>query len=226
MSSRTCPMSNGTNACSRENSSSCAALSSSGTAEQSAVRARSMPSRGSRSRRSGRARRAARIGREPRGCGRAPSPWRRPRWRSRRARRAPPVALRARVPSVAAHLAAKMNWRLAISAERRSAASRPGTGDAWRGCFARDVGVGGVRQLSIEAHHRLHQRQLALHRALEQRAGDEQAVDLVGALEDAVDARVAVGALDRVLLDEAVAAEDLHRLVDERSRAPRCRRPS
>ena len=43
--------------------------------------------------------------------------------------------------------------------------------------------------------------------------GHDQAVDLVGALEDAVDARVAQQPLGLVLLDEAVAAVDLHRLV-------------
>ncbi len=52
-------------------------------------------------------------------------------------------------------------------------------------------------------HHPLnggHQRQLAGHRALEQPSCDDQPVDFVRALEDAVDARIAVGALRRILL--------------------------
>ena len=62
-------------------------------------------------------------------------------------------------------------------------------------------------------HQRLdggHQGELAGHRGLHDPAGDDQPVDLVGAFEDAVDARVAIGALCRVLLDVAVAGEDLH----------------
>ena len=55
---------------------------------------------------------------------------------------------------------------------------------------------------------------LSAHGALQQPAGDDQPVDFVGAFEDAVDARVAIGALGRILLDEAVAAVDLHGLVD------------
>ena len=43
------------------------------------------------------------------------------------------------------------------------------------------------------------------------RAGDDQALDLRGALEDRVDLRVAVHALDRELAGVAVAAEDLDR---------------
>ena len=58
------------------------------------------------------------------------------------------------------------------------------------------------------------ERQLALERAAYQHAGNQQAVDLVGALEDAVDARVAVVALGRVVADEAVAAVNLHVLVE------------
>ncbi len=44
-------------------------------------------------------------------------------------------------------------------------------------------------------------------------AGHDQPVDLVGALEDPVDARVAEEPLGGILLDEAVAAVDLHALV-------------
>ena len=64
---------------------------------------------------------------------------------------------------------------------------------------------------------------LSAHGALQQPAGDDEAVDFVGAFEDAVDARVAIGALGRILFDEAVAAVDLHRLIDhavEHLRAP------
>src|ERR1700750_267022 len=43
------------------------------------------------------------------------------------------------------------------------------------------------------------------------RAGDDQALDLGGALEDGVDLRVAVHALDRELARVAVAREDLDR---------------
>ena len=50
---------------------------------------------------------------------------------------------------------------------------------------------------------------------LQQPRRDDQAVDLVGALVDARDARVAVGALDRELARIAVAAEHLHRLVHD-----------
>src|SRR5258707_14743170 len=43
-------------------------------------------------------------------------------------------------------------------------------------------------------------------------AGDHEALDLLRALVDLRDLRVAHEALDRVLLDVAVAAEDLHRI--------------
>src|SRR3954466_860627 len=52
-------------------------------------------------------------------------------------------------------------------------------------------------------------RLLDLHPA--DRAGDHEALDLGGALEDRVDLGVAVHALDRVLTRVAVAAEDLDR---------------
>ena len=60
-----------------------------------------------------------------------------------------------------------------------------------------------------------HQGELAGHRGLHQPASDDEAVDLVGALKDAVDAGVAVGALGGILLDVAVAGEDLQHLVDD-----------
>ena len=85
-----------------------------------------------------------------------------------------------------------------------------GVGDEWSGVGRRaghDLG-----------HHRLrgrNQRELAARGALQQHAGDQQAVDFVGAFEDAVDARIAVGALDRVVLMVAVAAVDLDAFVDD-----------
>ena len=57
---------------------------------------------------------------------------------------------------------------------------------------------------------------LRLARGLaEQRAGDDQALDLAGALVDLGDLGVAVVALDRELLGVAVAAEDLDRLAGD-----------
>ena len=46
-----------------------------------------------------------------------------------------------------------------------------------------------------------------------QSAGDDHLLDLVGALADRQDLRVAVEPADRVLLDVAVAAVDLNRLL-------------
>ena len=51
-----------------------------------------------------------------------------------------------------------------------------------------------------------------------QRAGDHEALDLVRALVDLGDLRVAHHALDRVLVDVAVAAEHLDRLDGHRHR--------
>ena len=53
-----------------------------------------------------------------------------------------------------------------------------------------------------------------LQRAAKQAPRDQQAVDLVGPLVDAVDAGVAPVAFGGEVLDEAGAPEDLHRLVD------------
>ena len=57
------------------------------------------------------------------------------------------------------------------------------------------------------------QGQLALQGALHQHVGDQQAIDLVGAFEDPIDALVAVSAFDVVTAATSVATEDLHRLV-------------
>src|ERR1700758_4497554 len=51
-------------------------------------------------------------------------------------------------------------------------------------------------------------------------AGDHHLLHLVGALADREDLRVAVEPADRVLLDEAVAAVDLHRLLGGAHRKP------
>ena len=56
-------------------------------------------------------------------------------------------------------------------------------------------------------------RQLAAQRAGPERPGDHHLLDLVGALADGEDLRVAVEAAHRVLLDVAVAAVDLHGLL-------------
>ena len=60
---------------------------------------------------------------------------------------------------------------------------------------------------------RLHQRQRSLGGALQHDPGDQQPVDLVGAFENPVDARIAIGALYRVILVKSVAAVDLHAFV-------------
>ena len=58
------------------------------------------------------------------------------------------------------------------------------------------------------------QRQLPSLRTLQQHAGRQEAIDFVRAFKDAIDARVAIGALHRVVLVVAVAAVNLHALID------------
>ena len=106
---------------------------------------------------------------------------------------------------------------LACASSLRSSASGPSSSSPRRG-----PGQHFVHQLLDRGH----QRQLSGHGALEQPAGDDQPVDLVGAFEDAVDARVAVGALRGILLDVAVAAVDLHGVVHHHSRASPSPTPS
>ena len=81
------------------------------------------------------------------------------------------------------------------------------------------VGGGGVaiprREVGIDLLHEVEHRQAVRHHALHHRRGNQEAVDLVRALEDAVDAGVAVLALERVVGDEAVAAHHLQRFVDD-----------
>ncbi len=62
-------------------------------------------------------------------------------------------------------------------------------------------------------HGRGYQRNDARHGALHQHLDDQHAVDFVRAFENAVDAAIAIGARDRIILMEAVAAENLHRFV-------------
>src|SRR5262249_47994931 len=70
-----------------------------------------------------------------------------------------------------------------------------------------------VGDLALYLSNEVQEREAARADALEQRRWDDQAIDLVRALEDAVDARVAIVALDRILGREAIAAERLQRLV-------------
>ena len=64
-------------------------------------------------------------------------------------------------------------------------------------------------------HGRGNQGELTAHGALHQHLDDEHAVDFVGAFEDAIDARIAIGAANRIIFVEAVAAENLHGFVDD-----------
>ena len=58
------------------------------------------------------------------------------------------------------------------------------------------------------------QGQFTLHGLSQDHAGNEQAVDLIGSLEDPVDPLVPVKSLGRIIADKAVAAMDLHHLVN------------
>ena len=61
---------------------------------------------------------------------------------------------------------------------------------------------------------RRHQRQLPAHRPLQQESRDNQPVDLVRALENTVDARVAIRPFRRILFHKAIPGKNLQRLVD------------
>ena len=52
------------------------------------------------------------------------------------------------------------------------------------------------------------------HCPLQQKAGNDEAVDFIGTFENAIDARIAVVAFRRIFFDEAVSSVDLHHLVD------------
>ena len=51
--------------------------------------------------------------------------------------------------------------------------------------------------------------------AFQQHAWDQEAVDFVCALEYAIDARIAIGAFDSVVLVESISAVDLDSLIDD-----------
>ena len=57
-------------------------------------------------------------------------------------------------------------------------------------------------------------RQVATRRTLQQHAGNEQAIDLIGTLEEPIDARIAVGSLNGIILVIAVAAMNLDSFVN------------
>ncbi len=86
-----------------------------------------------------------------------------------------------------------------------------------------------VRTMSSGAIVRRHQARspvaalvrLALHRELEQLAGDRHAVHLAGAVVDPRGARVRVERRDRQVHRDARGAVDLHGAVDDRGRTPR-----
>ena len=83
----------------------------------------------------------------------------------------------------------------------------------------REAGLGGLRG----ALRQVEEGEASLGGPLEERARDEEPVDLVGALEDPVHPVVPVDALDDVLLHEPIPAVDLDPLVGglrERLRAP------
>lgn len=71
------------------------------------------------------------------------------------------------------------------------------------------------QQVGLQRHRLLHQRQLAFHRAFDQRARDEQTVDLVRAFENPVDPGVPIDAFNPVLLNKAVPAVNLHALIGD-----------
>ena len=79
----------------------------------------------------------------------------------------------------------------------------------------RKSSCGNGQKLVLELACRGDDRQLVLRGALGEHARNEQAVDLVGAFENPVDARVAVVTFGRIIADEAVAAVDLHVLVED-----------
>ena len=72
-----------------------------------------------------------------------------------------------------------------------------------------------TEQLVLERFGRGNQRELALQRAANQHARNQQPVDFVRALEDPVHARVAEVALGGIIADVAVAAVNLNVLVED-----------
>ena len=81
---------------------------------------------------------------------------------------------------------------------------------------------GAVGDLPVELLEEIRERQPTLTDAPEERRRDDETVDLIRALEDPVDARVPVVALDGIVSGEPVAPQDLQRFVShevERLRA-------
>ncbi len=70
-----------------------------------------------------------------------------------------------------------------------------------------------AENFSLQLLDGFHQRQLPALRPLEKHAGRQETVDLIGAFEDAINARIAVSALHRIVLMEAVAPVDLHAFI-------------
>ncbi len=151
------------------------------------------------------------------------SPWRTPSVRARSARSsalsAPKVSMTRSAVSISASCSsASFSPKRCIAVPRTSSAAflRPTT-RAPRRPERRVIAAverGRARHLVGQPRRRRDQPDVALGGAARQQAGDQQPVDLVGAFEDAVDAGVAVAAFGRVVADEAVAAVDLHVLVD------------
>ncbi len=54
---------------------------------------------------------------------------------------------------------------------------------------------------------------MAAHSTFHQHLNDEHTIDFVGAFEDPVNARIAIGAADRIIFVETVTTEDLHAFV-------------
>jgi hypothetical protein len=80
----------------------------------------------------------------------------------------------------------------------------------------------GIRDERRRSHHFVEQppgsrneRQVAFHGALRQHPRDHEAVDLVRAFENAIHPRVAIVPLGRVVANIAVAAMNLHVLVED-----------
>ena len=78
-------------------------------------------------------------------------------------------------------------------------------------------GFGDARgqQFVLQLSGRGDDRQAPLHGTFRQHAGDQQAVDLVGAFEDPVDARIPIVPFGGIVAHEAVAAVNLDVLVED-----------
>ena len=81
------------------------------------------------------------------------------------------------------------------------------------------------KKLLAQLHRGRNQRQDARHGALKKHLDDDQAIDFVGALEDAIDAAVAVACGRRDNLRGSRSRRRFARLRRRSIRASRCRRP-